>query len=313
MKKVFTYLKDYQRKHFDSKLYLLVAVFLALCFAFNYSLDFEDQTVDGLKGSSWYWPVMFCWMAFPYLGISLILYFTGKNRGWISSPSFWIKIGIGFGILALDRTFSAYSILSNLSPTDLRFIGKCLQWSSSLIIVVLPLIMIYLILENDRPKTFYGLAIQRFDPKPYFVLLGIAVIFIGIGSFFSDIQEYYPRFERSGGERYANRHDWPEWLAVLVYEIAYGSDFVAVEVFFRGFLIHAFAKTLGGHAVLAMVGSYAFLHFGKPLTEAVSSVFGGYLLGIISYYTRNVWGGIIIHIGVAWAMEFFGYLQRLLA
>ena len=77
-------------------------------------------------------------------------------------------------------------------------------------------------------------------------------------------------------------------------------------------MIHAFVKMLGGYAVFPMVATYAFLHFGKPLTETVSSVFGGYILGVVSYKTNNVWGGIIIHMGVAWSMEIFGYLQRLM-
>lgn len=61
-----------------------------------------------------------------------------------------------------------------------------------------------------------------------------------------------------------------------------------------------------------MVATYAFLHFGKPMTEAISSVFGGYILGIIFLYNRNVWGGVIIHMGVAWVLELFGYLRSLI-
>ena len=101
-------------------------------------------------------------------------------------------------------------------------------------------------------------------------------------------------------------------FAVFVFQLCYGTSFVSVEVFFRGFLIYAFSKSLGGHAVLPMAVSYAYLHFGKPISEAISSIFGGYLLGIIAYYSRNVWGGIIIHMGVAWSMELFGYLQGLI-
>lgn len=312
MKKVLRYLKDYQRKHFDRKLYSLLALFLALCFVFNYSLDFEDQYVDGLKNTFWYGPAMFVWMVFPFLGVCLILSLTGKNVTWWRSFRFWLTLALGFSVLALDRTFDVFIFLKNMAPTDRYFYGKCLRWSSSLLTTVTPLMLIYLMLEKDRPKNFYGLALNRFDPKPYLILLGCAMVFIGIGSFFSDIQEYYPRFERSGGHRFAQKHDLSDWVTVILYELAYGSDFVAVEVFFRGFLIHAFVKVLGGYAVLPMIASYAFLHFGKPITEAISSVFGGYILGIISYYSKNVWGGIIIHVGVAWTMEFFGYLQGLI-
>ena len=313
MKKVISYLKDYQRKHFEVRLYLMIAIFLGLCFTINYAYNFEDDYVDGLKGTLWYFPGMLAWMGMPFTGVCLILYACGKHTSWLSSPAFWLRFFIGFSILAFDRTFDVYGLLKgHMSYTDYRFVGKNLQWCSSLVVSVLPLMLVYLMLEHEKPRTFYGLALKRFDPKPYFVLLGISVVFIGIGSFFGDIQDYYPRFQHSGGTRFAERHDLPEWLTVLSYELAYGSDFVSVEVFFRGFLIHAFVKFFGGYAVLPMIASYAFLHFGKPLTEAISSVFGGYILGIISYYSRNVWGGIIIHIGVAWAMEFFGYLQSVI-
>lgn len=313
MRKILGYLKDYQRKHFDLKLYLFIGVFLAICFVVNYWYDFEDSVIDPHYRTPWHWFFMFLWHAFPFLGVCFILYFSGKQKEWLTSRAFWVRLVIGFAILALDRAFYADWLLpEGLSAVDHRFIGKCLRWSSSLFFSVIPLILVYLMLERESPRTYYGLAWKRFDARPYFLLLGMAMLFIGIGSFFSDIQNYYPRFQYSSGDRFAADHQLPVWMSVLLYELAYGSDFVSVELFFRGFLIHAFVKTLGGYAVLPMIATYAFLHFGKPLTEAISSVFGGYLLGIISHYSRNVWGGIIIHMGVAWVMELFGYLQRLI-
>jgi len=35
------------------------------------------------------------------------------------------------------------------------------------------------------------------------------------------------------------------------------------------------------------------------------------VLGIISLNSRNIWGGIFIHLGVAWLMELFGWLHHL--
>jgi hypothetical protein len=312
MRKIFRFLKDYQRKHFDAKLYGSIAVFLFFCFLINYRFDFEDSVIDSYYDTPLHWLFMFLFHLFPFLGVCFILYFFGKQTSWLKSRAFWIRVIIGFSILAFDRAFSGGWILSDdLQVIDYRFLGKSLRWSSSLFVSVIPLLLVYLMLERDHEKTYYGLAWKKFDAKPYFILLGIAALFIAIGSFFSDIQNYYPRYQYSGGERYAETHGLPPWVTILMYELAYGSDFVSVELFFRGFLIHAFVRTLGGYAVLPMIATYAFLHFGKPMTEAISSVFGGYLLGIISYNTRNVWGGIIIHMGVAWVMELFGYLQRL--
>jgi hypothetical protein len=58
-----------------------------------------------------------------------------------------------------------------------------------------------------------------------------------------------------------------------------------------------------------MIATYCFLHFGKPISESISSVFGGYILGLIALNSRNIWGGVFIHVGVAWLMEFFGWWQ----
>ncbi|MEQ8470069.1 MAG: CPBP family intramembrane glutamic endopeptidase [Marinoscillum sp.] len=313
MKKILGYLKEYQRKHFDLRLYLLTALFLTCCIVFNYSLDFENTYLDPFRGRLIHWPIMLLWVIWPFVVTVAILHWFEKVPPVFRQRRFWIMTLIGFTILSLDRTFSIYTHLSTvMGYPNYRFFSKCINWSSSLLVNVLPLLMVYRIFESEKPRGYYGLSFQKTDFRPYFALLGIAVICIGIGSFFSDIQAYYPRYQRSGGDSFAEHNGLPAWVSVIIYELSYGSDFVAVELFFRGFLIHAFVKMLSGYAVLPMVVCYAFLHFGKPLTEAVSSVFGGYILGIVSYKTENVWGGIIIHVGVAWSMEVFGYLQQLL-
>ena len=54
------------------------------------------------------------------------------------------------------------------------------------------------------------------------------------------------------------------------------------------------------------------LHFGKPLGECISSVFGGYILGVIALYSRNIWGGVVLHMGVAALMELAAFSQLLI-
>ena len=313
MKKLYGYLIEFQRKHFDLRLYLLTALFISCWIAFNYLLDFEDSYLDPLRGSFYHWPAMFGWMLMPFLSVVGILALSSKIPNVLGDARFWMMAILGFAILAADRTFNLHRQLAYVLDTvDYRFAYRCVNWSMSLLVNVLPILMVYRIFESEQPRSYYGLSVQKTDFKPYFQLLLITVVIIGIGSFFSDIQSYYPRYAKSGGDKFAEAHGFPVWVSVLIYELAYGSDFVAVELFFRGFLIHAFVKWLGGYAVLPMVATYAFLHFGKPLTETISSVFGGYLLGVVSYKTENIWGGIIIHLGVAWSMEVFGYLQRLM-
>ncbi len=76
-------------------------------------------------------------------------------------------------------------------------------------------------------------------------------------------------------------------------------------------MVIGMANVLGRGAVMAMASVYCLLHFGKPAGEAISSIFGGYILGVVAYETRSIWGGIIVHMGIAWLMETVAYLRTL--
>jgi membrane protease YdiL (CAAX protease family) len=53
---------------------------------------------------------------------------------------------------------------------------------------------------------------------------------------------------------------------------------------------------------------YFSIHLGKPMMEAVSSFFGGLILGSISYHSKSIWGGLLVHISIALLMELFGFI-----
>jgi len=42
--------------------------------------------------------------------------------------------------------------------------------------------------------------------------------------------------------------------------------------------------------------------------ECISSFFGGSLLGIISFHSNSIKGGLLVHMGIAWLMEISGAL-----
>jgi membrane protease YdiL (CAAX protease family) len=66
---------------------------------------------------------------------------------------------------------------------------------------------------------------------------------------------------------------------------------------------------VGRAALMPMVTLYAFWHFGKPIPEAIGSIFAGYILGVIALRTRSIVGGIIVHVGVALGMDFAAFLH----
>jgi membrane protease YdiL (CAAX protease family) len=122
-----------------------------------------------------------------------------------------------------------------------------------------------------------------------------------------DFLTVYPKFQQVLFLSQPQRNGWYQ----LLYELAYGSDFVSIELFFRGFLILAFARWAGKDAILPMALFYCTIHFGKPLGECISSFFGGLILGVITFHTRSIWGGLMVHLGIAWMMELVGYLVKI--
>lgn len=140
----------------------------------------------------------------------------------------------------------------------------------------------------------------------------IMVPLVFAASFLPDFLESYPKYKKTMGQVAAAYFEMPEWPFVVLYEFAYLSDFLSIELFFRGFLIIGLSKHLGKDVVLPMACTYCVLHFGKPLGECISSIFGGYVLGVIAFYSRNIWGGVVLHMGVAGLMELMAYVQLVL-
>jgi len=91
---------------------------------------------------------------------------------------------------------------------------------------------------------------------------------------------------------------------IIVWEVAYLSTFIALEFFFRGFMVLGLTKRFGRLAIWVAMVPYVMLHFHKPPLEAVGAIFAGLILGEVSQRTRSILGGVIVHIGVAATMDF---------
>ncbi len=312
MKNIFKILYDHLSTHLTWKLVVGFAVITIPIFWINYALDLEDGIIDKepVFGLRFLW--MFLFHALPYLAVCTLLFLTGKERSWLRNPRFWLMFFAGFTILAFDRSWSLWPyVRGQFQEQEVHFLYRVISKGKAILTVIFPLLIFYMLTEIVKPRHYYGIAIRRFDARPYFLILGIAAIVVIIAGFFGDIQEFYPRYQRSYGDRFAEFHQIPEWWAVLLYEIPYGFDFISTEYLFRGFFVIGMARVLGPHAILPMVMAYCIIHFGKPMTEAISSIFGGYILGVIALKHRNIWGGVIIHVGMAWMMELVGFVWKI--
>lgn len=94
------------------------------------------------------------------------------------------------------------------------------------------------------------------------------------------------------------------------WELAYAAQFVALEFFFRGFIVHGTKHRFGVYAVFVSTVPYVQIHFGKPAAEAAASIVAGLVLGYMSLATRSVWLGAALHVGVAWGMDFAVLTRR---
>lgn len=307
MKKIIAYFKDYLKTEFHLGLYLSIALFLAVSIYLNYLVDFEDNVIDSFYGR----PIRILWYfllyAFAYYSTCLLVAIFKKDWSFFKSPTFWIVSILGLGLGALDAGSHYHRLITSEFPVETRyFMNKVLSNMASVITVLLPLYLFYKF-KDKKQESFYGLTTKNFDWKPYGILLLLMVPLIVTASFNKGFINYYPTIKPNGFAEYMGISNWQ---SVLMYEFAYGFDFITVELLFRGFLILGMVSVLGKNAVLPMAVLYAFIHFGKPAGETVSSIFGGYILGVIALYSRSVLGGVYIHMGIAWLMEIVAFGKK---
>lgn len=308
MKKILSLAREHVRLDFQRTYYLTLALFLALALAINYSIDLENKWIDQHTGKPLRIFLYFLLNAVGYYGACLMVsYFKKENDFW-RSGKFWIFSLFGLSVISVDHGFPYLNTLVSFfnQPYAAYFwlfkIGTNL---TSFALVLLPLFLFYRMYDKEK-SGLYGLTAPG-NIKPYLVLLLIVAPFILLASLQKGFTDYYPIYKTT---TVSELWHWPGYLPMLIFELLYGADFLNVELLFRGFFVIGMAQVLGKNSVMPMVVIYCFLHFGKPAGEAISSIFGGYMLGIIALYTRSIWGGIIVHVGVAWLMETGAYFAK---
>jgi membrane protease YdiL (CAAX protease family) len=97
--------------------------------------------------------------------------------------------------------------------------------------------------------------------------------------------------------------DEPFWPRFIIWEICYALQFVSLEFFFRGFLLHGTRRRFGAYSIYVMMVPYCMIHFSKPPLETLGAIAAGIVLGFMSLKTRSIWMGAALHIFVAWTMD----------
>ena len=162
------------------------------------------------------------------------------------------------------------------------------------------------VMQRDLPH-FYGLQWRGFHARPYLLMLTLMIPPIVWASFQENFLSVYPLLRPAVAERV---HGWPTGLAFGLHEVFYAMRFISVEIFFRGFLVLGLVRWFGRATLLPMIVLYAVWHFGKPFPEALGSIFGAYVLGLLALRTRSIAGGILLHMGIALLMDLAAFVQH---
>jgi membrane protease YdiL (CAAX protease family) len=172
-----------------------------------------------------------------------------------------------------------------------------LWWAAWTIILflIVPAIIVKVVFNKRLRDYGFKLKIKR---QYYAIYLGMFLIVLPFAIYAStrtDFRAIYPFFR---GAFYAPLSH------IIIWEVAYLATFIALEFFFRGFLVLGLEKNFGKLAIGVALIPYVMLHFHKPPLEAFAAIFAGLILGAVSQHTRSILGGILVHIGVAATMDF---------
>ena len=241
----------------------------------------------------------------PAFIIPYILLFTLARKKFPSNAGFLICLVAAPIIFAIKAGMDTQLNLSTDEAWN-SYWNDILYWP--LRVVTMIIILWVFKTTFHKEESFYGLSVKKINFRPYLLMLLFMLPLIVAASTQTDFQAAYPKMKHILPLPY-NAH--PSWFYRLLFELSYGSDFFSIELFFRGFLVIGFIKWVGKEAILPMACFYCTIHFGKPLGECISSYFGGLLLGIVAYHTRSIYGGLMVHLGIAWMMELGGYIGNL--
>ena len=136
--------------------------------------------------------------------------------------------------------------------------------------------------------------------RGYLLLLSPILVFIYLVSQGQDFVRHYPFYSLAG-------RSWPDLLG---WEFLYLTQFVCLEFFFRGFMLNALRPALGANAVWVMCVPYLMIHFPKLWLEATGAILFGLFLGILALRSRSIWGGVVVHAGVAVTMDIAALIKK---
>jgi membrane protease YdiL (CAAX protease family) len=199
----------------------------------------------------------------------------------------------------LDRMEESHRWLHVKKYEDLWGFG---WWAGSRIFgYVLPFAFWKIFFREDSLLDL-GLRIRGFWDHAWIYGLFLAVVLPAmlVVSQSPDFGTYYPFYKLCSRS----------WFDFLAWEAMYFVQFLALEMFFRGFWLGVLRRSFGSGAIFVMAVPYCMIHFGKPYLEACGAIVAGIALGSLSMKTRSIYQGFMVHITVAGLMDWLSLRHR---
>lgn len=297
----FKYIKDYYTSTFKLAYFLIVSAMLSVILFLNYTHHSILPVVNDYP-----WVLRFSWFYFlyliPFASAFLLQLFYYPDTRFFKNKYFIAFLLLAPAYFSFRVNFNFHQPLVNMiwKGDEAIFWQRCCDWIvRALVVITLVFFTWYYTREKDQP--LYGIT-KLYNSQSYFFVLLWMIPLIAFAAVQPDFMHMYPRAQAIAPLHLANKG-----LHYYLFELCYAFDFLSIEFFFRGFLIIGFVRICGAQCIVPAACFYCCIHLGKPMAEAISSFAGGLLLGIISYNTKNIKGGLILHLGIAAMMELAGF------
>lgn len=165
---------------------------------------------------------------------------------------------------------------------------------------LMPILLVKVVLKENLRE--YGLSFEglKYHWKPYLFLYLLMACPLYIASLQPAFRDMYP-FIKSVSAGMG---------AFIIWELAYGLQFFAVEFLFRGFILFGLKEKFGWYSLFIMAVPYCMIHFGKPMGESIGAIFAGIFLGYLALKSRSIYGGVLLHWMIAFSMDALAILNR---
>ncbi len=229
-------------------------------------------------------------LVYVALALSVIKYFEDTN------------LILGYLDIAKQSKFTSW-FCNNFYGSEIGVFHQKLYWVGSIVLfyLVLPLLIVKFGFKQKWSE--FGLTFKNIqkDYPLYLLMLAIMLPIVYFASSSLSFQQRYPMFQPKSESLFP---------IFIWWQVAYFIQFVAVEFFFRGFILHGLKKRFGLYSIFISMIPYCMVHFGKPFGETIAAIVAGIILGTLSLKSRSIVLGVLIHYSVAISMDLFALYRE---